>query len=145
MTTFDKNEALIRLSESAGADFGRVAFDAQSAPQKVFSAIWQLESLVNNGGFDAYFRYADSEVIGYATVALREIGAFRCSAIVERALQVLGSLPPTREGRENVLDSLATDDALDVLDQEFFAYPDDLTGLLFAFVSKRPETFGSIS
>ena len=49
MTTFDKNEALIRLSESAGADFGRVAFDAQSAPQKVFSAIWQLESLVNIG------------------------------------------------------------------------------------------------
>lgn len=145
MIVLDKNRALIRLAESANTDLGKVDFEIQSAPQKVFSSIWELESQVNNGGFDAYFRYADSDVIAYAPIALREIGALQCSVLVERALQVLGPLPSTREGREDALEDLDADDALDALDQEFFAYPDELTELLFAFVAARPETFGPVS
>jgi hypothetical protein len=145
MPALDKNRALIRLAESTATDFGRIDFGGQTDPQKVFSSIWELESQVNNGGFDAYFRHADSEVIAHAPFALTEIGASRCCAIVERALQILGSLPATREGREALLDALGADDKLDAFDQEFFAYPDDLTELLFAFVAKRPETFGPVS
>jgi len=33
---------------------------------------------------------------------------------------------------------------LDALDQEFFQYPHDLSGLLFAYVSKHPEDFGEL-
>lgn len=145
MSTLDKNRALIRLSESDNTDVGKVEFDLQSAPQKVFSSVWELESQVNNGGFEAYFRHTDSEVIKHAPVALKEIGAVHCCAIVERALQVLESLPSTRDGREAALDAVDADEVLAVLDQEFFAYQDDLTDLLFAFVAARPETFGQIS
>jgi hypothetical protein len=31
---------------------------------------------------------------------------------------------------------------LEPLDQEFFSYPHDLTGLLFAYVSEHPQEFG---
>ncbi|EMO41566.1 hypothetical protein LEP1GSC186_2128 [Leptospira noguchii serovar Autumnalis str. ZUN142] len=37
------------------------------------------------------------------------------------------------------------DDKLNTLDQEFYAYPDDLTELLFAFVSKHEAVFGPIA
>jgi hypothetical protein len=59
----DKNRFLIELSESERTAFGRIEFAAQPEPQKVFSAIWQLESLVNNDGFDGYIRFTDSDVI----------------------------------------------------------------------------------
>jgi hypothetical protein len=39
---------------------------------------------------------------------------------------------------EETLDELAA------LDAEFFAYPHDLTELLFAYVSRHPEEFGPL-
>lgn len=46
----DKNALLIELSESDRTMFGRVDFDQQPPDQQVFSAIWELENQVNNGG-----------------------------------------------------------------------------------------------
>jgi hypothetical protein len=56
-----KDAFLIELSESDRTSFGKVAFEKQDEIQRVFSAIWALESEVNNGGFDQYFRNSDSE------------------------------------------------------------------------------------
>lgn len=142
----DKNAFLISLSESERTDFGRVAFDQQPESQKVFSAIWELESQVNNGGFDQYFRSSDSDMIAYAPTALRAIGAASCSGIVEQAIQVIAPLLSTQEERELVLEGLADEarDRLESLDTEFFKYPDNLTELLFEFVRLAPEAFGSI-
>jgi hypothetical protein len=47
----NKNEILINLSGSATTKIGKEEFEQQSLPQKVFSAIWEVESEVNNGGF----------------------------------------------------------------------------------------------
>jgi len=47
----DKNSCLIQLAESDRTDFGRVDFLLQPHDQRVFSAIWALESEVNSGGF----------------------------------------------------------------------------------------------
>ena len=142
----DKNTLLIRLSESARTDFGRIPFESQSDPQKVFSSLWDLESHVNNGGFDSYLRYVDSDVIAYAPAALEAIGALACRAIVHKALILLKSLPPTRDEREDALDSLGEADLtkLETLDEEFYKYPDDLTDLLYNFVAARPDTFGEV-
>jgi hypothetical protein len=51
----NKNGILIDLSESKKTRFGKEVFVGQSLPQKVFSAIWAVESEVNNGGFSQYF------------------------------------------------------------------------------------------
>ena len=122
----NKNKYLIDLSASPKTDFGRVEFEKQTSSQKVFSAIWALESEVNSVGFSNYLNGSDSDTAEFAPIALKEIGAFKCASIVEKALQV------------------GPDGDLDELDGQFYAYPDNLTDLLFEFVASHPETFGTI-
>src|SRR5687767_8733937 len=95
----DKNGFLIDLSESERTNFGKVDFDKQPEAQRVFSAVWQLESEVNNGGFEQYFRNSDSDVIGFAPAALTAIGANACAKIVEAAIKLISPLPPTEKQR----------------------------------------------
>jgi hypothetical protein len=47
----NKNEILIDLSESEMTKDGKENFSEQSFSQKAFSAIWEVESEVNNRGF----------------------------------------------------------------------------------------------
>jgi hypothetical protein len=130
----DKNSYLIELSESDRTDFGHVDFAAQSHEQQVFSAIWSLESQVNSGGFSAFFEYEDPELVAFAPAALRAIGAAACADIVSRAVALaLHSDSPEVSGQ------------FDSLDSEFYEYPDDLTELLYNYVSANPATFGSVS
>ena len=144
----DKNSFLISLSESEQTDCGRIDFDQQSEPQKVFSAIWALESQINNGGFAQYFESFDGETANFAPAALRAIEAHKCADIVQRALRAVSTdaLPASAEDRERILGGLpeTAREELDALDQEFFAYPDNLTELLFAYVAARRDTFGRI-
>jgi hypothetical protein len=137
---------LISLSERFCNALGDVAFTDQAEPHKVFSAIWDLESEVNNGGFDQYFRNIDSDVIGYAPGALRAIGAAACAGIVERAIEVIAPLPATQELRCRALDSQGEsgEEQLAALDAGFIAYPDNLTELLFEHVRRHADTFGPV-
>ena len=122
----DKNTFLIQLSESDRTEYGRVDFSAQKKWQQVFSAIWALESRVNNGGFESFFEHEDPELIAFTPEALQEIGAMSCADIVGRAIT-------------------ASSDRLDNLDTEFYKYPDDLTDLLCKYVSANPVAFGPTS
>ena len=141
----DKNRLLIDLSESDRTDFGRVDFAKQSDAQKTFSAIWELESQVNNGGFDQYFRNSDSDIIAHAPIALREIGATACAAIVDSAIQVIVPIPDDSDARGHALDAAGEDGEalLEELDSKFYAYADNLTELLFAFVASNLNEFGA--
>jgi hypothetical protein len=144
----NNNAFLIELLASERTDFGRIAFDDQPEEQQVFSAIWELESQVNNGGFLHYFQSADGHTDNVAPRALRTIGAAKCADIVDRALAVVSAdgLPDDRSSREQLIEAL--DDpslgVLEALDQEFFAYPDNLTDLLVEFVRAHPKTFGPV-
>ena len=135
----NKNSFLIELSESENTDHGRIDFAVQNELQKVFSAIWELESQVNNGGFDQYFSNSDWDIVAYAPTALRTIGADSCARVVERAIKAVTPLTITPEGISKALEQAR--DRLEALDSEFYEYPDDLTELLHAFVNKHPEAF----
>jgi hypothetical protein len=99
----------------------------------------------HGNGFDQYLRYTDSDVIAHAPVALEALAA-RVPSNSPAGLGILGPLPPTRDGREDALDSLDDTQLADLerLSTAFFAYPDDPTELLFEFVANRPETFGQL-
>jgi len=144
----NKNAFLIDLSASDRTDFGRIGFEDQSEEQQVFSAIWELESQVNNGGFLQYFQSTGGHTINVAPRALRAIGAARSADIVDRALAVVGAdgLPDDQASREQLIGALDEPSlgALEALDREFFAYPDNLTDLLFEFVRSHPKTFGPV-
>ncbi|MBI1383232.1 MAG: DUF4375 domain-containing protein [Planctomycetaceae bacterium] len=142
----NKNSFLIRLSESDRTAFGRVEFADQTEEQQVFSAIWELESQVNNGGFIQLFTAADGHSANFAPKALRAIKAHKCAEIVTRALRTFSprDLPIEQAAREELVEALDQDarDALESLDQEFFAYPDKLADLLFDYVRDRPRVGG---
>jgi hypothetical protein len=144
----NKNVFLVDLSESERTDFGRIDFSKQSEAQRVFSAIWALESQVNNGGFVQYFGSDDGDTANFAPTALRQIGALRCASIVEQALRAVSAkpLPDSQEARQQALEATgkAANAKLDKLDEQFLAYPDNLTDLLFDFVSAHPKVFGVV-
>lgn len=150
MDTEAKNIALIKLSASQKIDYaGEGGFLAiQSVEQRVFVAVWTLESEVNNGGFALYFANPSSETAAFIMQALETIGAPNTADICRRAIEVAfpEGLPLSAED----ISSSANDrydelcEQLDSLDQEFFSYPNNLTELLFEFVLRHPEEFGSM-
>jgi Domain of unknown function (DUF4375) len=144
----NKNGILIALSESEKTRFGKEDFSAQSVPQRVFSSIWAVESEVNNGGFSQYFFNNSCETTGFVAEALDAIGASKTAEICRRAIAVAfpDGLPADPEEISSTAAdfSEATEKALDALDREFYKYPHDLTGLLFAFVARHPEEFGEL-
>jgi Domain of unknown function (DUF4375) len=144
----NKNTILVGLSESKNTKFGKEDFAQQSFPQKVFSAIWAVESQVNNGGFGQYFSNDSAESASFVVEALETIKAPKTASICSRAIAVAfpAGMPQTPETiRSNARDfTKETLDELESLDEEFMAYPHDLTDLLFAYVSKNPEEFGTL-
>ena len=128
----DKNLFLIELSESDRTDHGRVNFSLQPPKQQVFSCIWSLESQVNSGGFSAFFEYEDPALVAFTPEALSTIGAVNCAEIVKSATQLAAGA-----------DIEEIDEELGELDDEFYAYPDDLTELLFAYVIVNQDAFGA--
>ena len=142
----DANGYLIALSEGDRTDFGRIAFADQPEAQKVFSAVWQVEQEVNNGGFDQYLRNSEADIVAHAPAALRAIGARACARVVASALRVLSPLPPTRAERGAALDALGEGGQarLESADAKFYEYPDDLTALLLAYVAGHPAEFGPV-
>jgi hypothetical protein len=143
-----KNEILIVLSESENTKFGKEEFAIQSFPQKVFSSVWAVESEVNNGGFSQYFLNSSAETAAFVAEALEAIGAPKTAQICRRAIK--GAFPKGLPSAQQEISSLAAEfsdktlDRLDALDSEFLAYPHDLTALLYAYVSRHPEEFGTV-
>ena len=143
-----KNHILIVLSESDRTQFGKQDFADQSTPQRVFSSIWALESEVNNGGFSQSFLNSNCETAPFVAEALETIGAARTADICRRAITT--AFPAGLPSNPDVISAAAADfsdelmESLGSLDNEFFAYPDNLTDLLFAFVSKHPQEFGDL-
>ena len=144
----NKNSILIKLSESKMADFGKKAFADQSVPQKVFSALWAVESEVNNGGFSQYFLNGSCETASFVAEALDIIGASQTADICRRAIACAfpSGLPTTPEAISAAASDFSEEllEKLNTLDGEFFKYPHNLTDLLFAYVSKHPEDFGTL-
>jgi hypothetical protein len=142
----NKNDILIDLSESEKTKFGKEDFATQSVPQKVFSAIWAVESEVNNGGFSQYFLNSSCETSAFVAEAFDAIGAPRTADICRRALAVAfpAGLPSTPEAISLAASDFSTEvlELLEALDGEFMLYPHDLTESLFAYVSKNPDEFG---
>jgi len=144
----NKNEVLIKLSESERTKFGKEDFVTQSVPQRVFSSIWAVESEVNNGGFSQYFLNSSAETAPFVAEALETIGAPRTAEICRRAILCAfpAGLPPTPEEISAAASDISDETLakLGDLDAEFYAYPHDLTELLFAYVYAHPEEFGTL-
>jgi len=130
------------------AKIGKEEFATQSLPQKIFSAIWEIESEVNNGGFSQYFINESAESAPFVVEALEKIGAPKTADVCRRA--IVAAFPDGLPATVEMIQSAATDFSPEVaselhfLDREFLSYPHNLTDLLFAHVSAHPEEFGPL-
>jgi Domain of unknown function (DUF4375) len=144
-----KNHILIGFSESDKTKFGKEDFAQQSTPQKVFSSIWALESEVNNGGFSQYFLNDSCETAAFISEALETVGAPKTADICRRAIAAAfpAGLPENPEDISSAAADFSDEviEALEPLNNEFFAYPHNLTDLLFAYVSNHPDEFGKLA
>ena len=142
----DTSRYLIELTESDVSDYGKCDFGEQCFEQRVLSSIWQLQTLVSGGGFVSYLGNRNSaEFSTFAPTALLAIGAQHTAAIVQEALLLRPvSLPDDDEARWEIMDRLAESaaDQFETLDSRYFSYTDDLTELLFAYVTAHPDVFG---
>jgi len=133
MDLFELSETLIARAEADG-------FDRLSDAEKNFVAIWTLEADVNNGGFDQYFFNSSGDYAFHAPKALKAIKAEAAAAIVDSANAIFGVAGPprNRDERQKALERLSERErTLGLLDQRFFEYPDDLQGLLEAYVESQ--------
>jgi len=122
----EMSSRLIALADRLQPRWFEVPKAALSPAGQVFRSVWELEAEVNNGGFDQYFFNSSGEGAPFVTDALRAIGAHAAADIAARAIASSGDT-----------------DALEQLDQEFFAYPDDLTALLYAYASDHRGELGA--
>jgi hypothetical protein len=143
----NKNGILISLSTSDKTKFGREKFALQSIPLRVFSAIWEVEAEVNNGGFSQYFLNDSAESATFVVEALNTINAPK-TAVCRRAIATAfpSGLPRTVEATQAAAADFSDEtlEKLEALDQEFFSYPHSLTDLSFAYVCGHPEEFGAL-
>jgi hypothetical protein len=137
----EKNKQLIALSENPAAQFWKVSYQELTAAEKVFVSVWELESEVNNGGFLQYFFNSSGDNAKYCVSALGKIGALNVAALVKQAISVFDNGEPSPDSaiRQLQVENLSgkQKEFLNELDQMFFKHPDNLTELLFDFVTKN--------
>ena len=135
---------LTEAFEDACSRFTSDSFESLSLRDQILIAIWGLEADVNNGGFDQYYFNGSGNLAWFAPKALKSIGANRMASIAERANAKFGEAGPSpdRDERQSALFEItdADEEAWEELDREFYAYPDDIAGLLVAHFGLSEST-----
>ena len=105
--------------------------------QQVADLVRALEDEVNNGGFHPFFYNNAGDNTMETIQALEAIGAFKMADILKRAAAMFpGGMPPKeRFARQDVLlAKFPHAAAFNGLNEEFYDYPDDLSGLLAKYL-----------
>ena len=117
---------------------------ALSPAERVFYLAQTCEEEVNNGGFDQLLFNAGFD-LRELPEAFRTIGAPRTADICAQALAALGGeVPEDREERREVLalqQGEARTAALEVCDEAFLRYEEDLAALNAAYARAHREDF----
>jgi uncharacterized protein DUF4375 len=106
--------------------------------EEVARLVELLEGEINNGGFHQFFYNSSGNETSAMIRALKKIGAMKTAEIVTRAAAKFPrGMPPKDRFKRQELLLEKVDPKIKVfeeLDQEFYAYPDDLQELLEKFM-----------
>ena len=105
-------------------------------PRTIVDLVLDFEDEVNNGGLHQFFNNSSGDNTAETVLALETIGASRMAGILKRAASRFpnGFPPKIRDERlAELWNSFPLTDEFRDLDGEFFAYPDDLSGLITAY------------
>ena len=129
---------LFSLVDDIQAKESTQGYDSLRPEERVFYCVWTLEAEVNNGGFSQFYFNCSGDIATKVPDALRSIGATHTASIAERANAVFGADGPSvdcveRQARLEELGDAASAE-LEVFDQEFLEYREDLSRLLAEYM-----------
>jgi hypothetical protein len=142
----ERTHFLISVGEKVHARLGEVGFEGLNEAQRNYFCVDQVEGDVNNGGFSGFYFNSAGDIAIEAVGALRAMGADKMAAIVDRANKVFknGQPPKDRFKRQDMLEEMGeeAEEQFEVLDGEFYVYPDDMEALEYAYVMKHKKDLG---
>jgi hypothetical protein len=141
----DPTQFAIALSDHVYGREGPEGISGLTEAEQTVYCIDGLEREVNNGGFAQFFLNSAGDYARETVAALRRVGAHHTAQLLERAMAPFGAAGPSA-GPEERAAQLArigkTADSLwRELDDAFYAYKDDLTGLLRSYVRGKRDQF----
>jgi hypothetical protein len=143
----DPTEFAIALSNLVYGREGPPGLSGLTEAEQTVYCIDGLEREVNNGGFSQFFFNAAGDQARETVAALRRVGASHTADLVERAMAPFGPAGPSpdRDERSEQLDRIgdSADSLWSELDDAFYEYKDDLTGLLRSYVRSRRDQFAT--
>jgi hypothetical protein len=108
--------------------------------EKLIYCIWWLEGEVNNGGFHQFFWNSAGDYTEDTLKYLLAIDAIHTADLLRKASQIAfgGEAPVDRNKRYDILeiDGEEKMEKLNVLDDDFYKYQDDIAGLVNRYLSK---------
>ena len=141
----DATSFAIALSNLVFPRWDRDGYSSLTPAERVAYCIDALEREVSNGGFRQFFDNSSGDTAMDTVAALDAIGASQAAALVHRAVAMFpGSDPPRdRDTRCALMEQLpaAAEEEWSALDDQFYAYPDDLTSLLRRYVETERRHF----
>jgi hypothetical protein len=117
----------------------RTQFDRLPLKSQVACCIHMLEAAVNHDGFDGLFSNYSGAYIPEILSALRQIGAPNTLALVERAIALAypdGYPEDPADHQDALTYSDEVSEKLDLMDQEFFRYPEPLPELVNGYLAR---------
>jgi hypothetical protein len=141
----DPTQFAIALSDHV---FGRDApagFAGLTEAEQTVYCIAGLERDVNNGGFEQFFINSAGDQARETVAALRRIGADHTAGLLERAMAPFGPAGPSPDwqerGRQVKQVRSGAKPLWRELDDAFYEYQDDLTGLLRDYARSKRDQF----
>ena len=116
-------------------------FAALSEAEQTVYCVDGIEREVNNGGFSQFYVNSAGDQAHETLAALERIGAHQMAALLREANACFGPTGPSPdpETRARQMDAIGeqAEERWQALSERFFAYPDDLTTLMRAYVTSH--------
>ncbi len=128
-----------------GSDGNTEYLERISSKARLVYLIWCFDGEVHNGGFDQLFFNSLGDHCLEIFEALRKLNAMKSYVLLEKAIGWFPNSAPSsdREERWKQLNLLGDDEqfqaALNILDNEFYKYEDNLVELLNDFVRNNQD------
>ena len=141
----DDTAFAIALSNLVFPRWDRDGFDSLTPAEQVIYCVDALEREVNNGGFLQFFDNSSGDTSFQTVSALEAIGAQQAANIVRRAIEAFPGGKPSADREERVAQlnefGEVIEDVWLEIDQEFYAYPDNLATSLRRYTEANRSQF----
>jgi hypothetical protein len=116
-----------------------------SDAQKTVLFVENLEREANNGGFHQFYWNTSGDYAHETLAGLITIGALHMAAILQQANAAWphGEVPTNSITRRHLQETIGpqAEAVWEQCDQQFYAYPDDIASLLWAYVKQHRSAF----